>query len=167
MLVVVLVTVFVLLLALAAAAAFVLARRRYQRQASAEWVRWEETARTLSWRDRFELLQATTRGRAVSKPELAPLARQRSEAAIAVIENIDATPWSQWRLALTAFVVGSGVANIAIGLITRDVTGLCQGLALVAVGACVSPPAQRRTNERLLERLRRSAQVNAEAGTHG
>ncbi|MFF3878139.1 hypothetical protein [Streptomyces sp. NPDC001978] len=66
-------------------AAIVTAFARWQ-QAKSGWDEWYRTAKTLPWRDRWQLYRATARGRAVSDPRLAPLAVQRADRLSALLK---------------------------------------------------------------------------------
>jgi hypothetical protein len=86
-----------------------------------------------------------------------------------MIENLDATPWSRWRLGIAVFVAAGGAANVALGMVTNSVSGLAQGIWLVALAYFLSPSVQKKTNERLLARLGKSAEANeiAQRSTRG
>ena len=97
-------------------------------------------------------------------PELAALSRRRNEAAASLIENTEGSLRSRWRLGLSVFLVALGLASIVMAMFTDEVAGLVQGVALMLVGWCTSPSVQKKSNERMLARLRRANDADADTG---
>jgi hypothetical protein len=127
-----------------------------------EWVRWQQTARTLSWRDRREVYRANVQGRAVSERRLAPYAHQRALAALALVDAVS-TP-GRARLFLTCAVVFGvlGLAGLVRAVYEGDGVGLATSGLMLMGALLMSPRAQQFDRERAVRRLGESAAANAE-----
>ena len=119
-----------------------------------DYARWREIAWTLPWGDRRRLHVATTRGRAVSPPSLAPLAVRRAELVEASTLAMLAAPWHRW-LYVGSIVLWGGLA--AVNVLSGDLM-LTIVAGAVGVVSLFAPLFERHG----LARTRRSLAANRE-----
>lgn len=163
-----LIVTMVLVLAVSLLVGFAL-RGRVQRNlyAGTGLPEWNQTAKTLSWSDRWHLARANGRGRA-ARPELASMGAQRARAALAALERYSASESLRWILRLgVLFAVAQLALNVWL-LMDEETSSWWNVFSLVlwpvAIVLFLVDPWYRR---RQSSKLRQSIEANeALAGQH-